>query len=62
MNIFIKVHRCEFLRITTKVQKEVKQWVKAKCEQGNVATRLQPFDDQARKHHKMVQRGLRKEC
>lgn len=40
MNIFIKVHRCEFLRITIKVQKEVKQWVKAKCEQGNVVTRL----------------------
>lgn len=32
MNVFIKVHRCEFLRITTKVQKEVKQWVRAKCE------------------------------
>jgi hypothetical protein len=31
MSVCNKVHRCEFLRIITKVQKEVKQWVKAKC-------------------------------
>ncbi len=29
---------------------------------GHVATRLQPFDDQVRKHHKMAQKRPKKEC
>ncbi len=36
MSIFIKVHKWEFLRIITKVQKEVKQWVRAKCEHEGI--------------------------
>jgi hypothetical protein len=62
MNVFIKVHRCEFLRITTKIQKEIKQWVRAKCEHEGMLQQGYNLLMISKKTPQNGAKGTKKEC